>query len=167
MHTPRVTGNWGRPSLFHNRWIMLVGGAGYSTYVTHRQGKRERKNVVDFKNMATIAPHPSLHVDKSIPWVATLQDAYEASIFGHRAYSNAILVYDVLRNEFFWSDSLPIDINQPQTVMHGDDMILVGGETSMGCAFGKAFGRHADTLIRLRLNVSDVVVADGLSYIHV
>ena len=47
-------------------------------------------------------------------------------------------------------------------VLYGDELFIAGGETSAGCALGKAFGRHVDTIIRVELRLDPTAeLADG------
>ena len=160
--TPSVSGNWPRASLLRNRWIILVGGAGYKRYIRSTKslnGKHESKVVtLDLnKEEDKALVHPSLRYDDhSLIWNKKLASSFPTMVFGHRAYSNGILVYDTWDDVFFWSDPMPIDINAPQTIFYEEDkMLVVGGESSIGCAFGKAFGRHMDTLLRFEFSIDE------------
>ena len=111
-----------------------------------------RLNMKD-KNEASLA-HPSMKLHDDIIWHKNLKKVFPINVYGHEAYSNGILVYDILENNFFWSDPMPIDIHSPMTLFYEEDkMLMVGGESSIGCAFGKAHGRHMDTIVRFEFSM--------------
>jgi len=60
---------------------------------------------------------------------------------------NDVFVYDTLRATFGTADRLPIDNNLPMTVVHGDHIYLLGGETGGGFVKGEYYGHHPDLLL--------------------
>lgn len=66
---------------------------------------------------------------------------------------NDLYVYDTQKDLFGTGDELPIDNNLPMSVVHGDRIYLLGGETGGGEVLGEYFGHHPDlTLVgKIRL----------------
>jgi len=67
------------------------------------------------------------------------------------AYSglhNDCFVYDVKTNTFGMAEPLPIDNNLPMSVVRGDEIFLIGGETGGGIIAGRYYGHHPDLLLR-------------------
>ena len=58
-----------------------------------------------------------------------------------------MFVFDVQKNAFGRADPLPIDNNLPMTVVEGDRIYLVGGETGGGMVDGEYYGHHPDLLL--------------------
>ena len=151
--SPVVSGNWPRAVAYRNRYVLLVGGAGYERSVTNNGPKVP---VADSSQR-----HPALLASEAVapPWQRRMLRFFERKAFGGREYSNGFLVYDTGEDKFLWTDPLPLDINGAGVVVHGDELFVVGGETSAGCALGKAFGRHPDTIIRVELSFDAAKVA--------
>lgn len=57
---------------------------------------------------------------------------------------NDVFVYDTHAARFGMADALPIDNNLPMTVVHGDEILLLGGETGGGFVLGEYYGHHPD-----------------------
>jgi N-acetylneuraminic acid mutarotase len=57
---------------------------------------------------------------------------------------NDVFVYDTETETIGTADALPIDNNLPMTVVHGDEIFLLGGETGGGFVEGKYYGHHPD-----------------------
>jgi len=57
---------------------------------------------------------------------------------------NDVFVYDTRAESFGRADSLPIDNNLPMTVVHGDEIFLLGGETGGAVVQGEYYGHHPD-----------------------
>jgi N-acetylneuraminic acid mutarotase len=68
---------------------------------------------------------------------------------------NDVFVYDTHAERFGTADALPIDNNLPMTVVHGDEIYLLGGETGGGFVEGDYYGHHPDLCLRGR--ISEVV----------
>jgi N-acetylneuraminic acid mutarotase len=68
---------------------------------------------------------------------------------------NDLFVYDTRTNQFGRGDSLPIDNNLPMSVIHGDRLYLIGGETGGGEINGQYFGHHPDLLLIGTLRLTD------------
>ncbi len=64
---------------------------------------------------------------------------------------NDCFVYDTQTELFGTADPLPIDNNLPMTVVHGDDVFLLGGETGGGVVDGEYYGHHPDLFLRGRI----------------
>lgn len=60
---------------------------------------------------------------------------------------NDVFVYDTRTNLFGKADPLPIDNNLPMSVIRGDLLYLIGGETGGGEINGKYYGHHPDLLL--------------------
>ena len=60
---------------------------------------------------------------------------------------NDVFVFDVKTNRFGTTDPLPIDNNLPMTVVHGERIYLIGGETGGGVIDGEYYGHHPDLLL--------------------
>jgi hypothetical protein len=72
---------------------------------------------------------------------------------------NDVFVYDTHAERFGTADALPIDNNLPMTVVHGDEIFLLGGETGGGCVDGEYYGHHPDLCLVGRISV-DALGAD-------
>src|SRR5206468_11012176 len=59
-----------------------------------------------------------------------------------------VSVYDVATNTFGTADKLPIDNNLPMTVVRGDEIFLLGGETGGGIVEGEYYGHHPDLFLK-------------------
>jgi hypothetical protein len=64
---------------------------------------------------------------------------------------NDVFVYDLHTDLFGTADVLPIDNNLPMTVVRGDRVYLIGGETGGGMVLGEYYGHHPDLLLIGRL----------------
>lgn len=60
---------------------------------------------------------------------------------------NDLFVYDTQTDQFGRGDPLPIDNNLPMSVVRGDRLYLIGGETGGGEIDGRYFGHHPDLLL--------------------
>ena len=60
---------------------------------------------------------------------------------------NDVFVYDVKTNTFGVADRMPIDNNLPMTVVRGDQIYMLGGETGGGVVEGEFYGHHPDLLL--------------------
>lgn len=79
----------------------------------------------------------------------TLRDKYgKASRYKDQGdYFNDVFVYDTKTETFGTATKLPLNNNLPMTVVRGDHIYLIGGETG-GCTIeGEAFGHHPDLLL--------------------
>ena len=61
---------------------------------------------------------------------------------------NNVFVYDIRTNLFGTAGTLPIDNNLPMTVVRGNQVYLVGGETGGGVVLGEYYGHHPDLLLQ-------------------
>ena len=131
--TPFVTSNWGSAPVFQKRYVVLLGGYGYSTSITvHGASPTVRKDV-----------------PKEYPYLGEKVNQYD--------YSNGVLVYDIMKRAFFWTDPLPINLNPSMIIGSNDSIYIVGGETGVGCFQpdtsypGVPVGRHSEYIIRARV----------------
>ncbi|MSR60128.1 MAG: hypothetical protein EXS05_21220 [Planctomycetaceae bacterium] len=60
---------------------------------------------------------------------------------------NDVFVYDTKSDLFGTGDPLPIDNNLPMSVVRGNQLYLLGGETGGGEIDGKYYGHHPDLLL--------------------
>ena len=60
---------------------------------------------------------------------------------------NDVFVYDVKTDRFGTADPMPIDNNLPMTVVRGDRIYLLGGETGGEVVEGEFYGHHPDLLL--------------------
>ena len=120
--TPIVSGNFVSPAVFKNRYIFLMGGYGYDSYIS---------NNVKHKTKIR-APHLDHRVNS----------AY---------YSNGALVFDSVQKKFFLTDPLPINNNGPLVLINGDDLYIIGGETGIGCVFDRPVGRHSYVVLKAKI----------------
>ena len=65
----------------------------------------------------------------------------------HSGLHNDCFVYDVTTNTFGSADKLPIDNNLPMTVVRGNEIFLIGGETGGGLIDGVFYGHHPDLFL--------------------
>jgi N-acetylneuraminic acid mutarotase len=70
---------------------------------------------------------------------------------GKGDYFNDVFVYDTQTGEFGTADKLPLNNNLPMTVVHGDEIFLIGGETGGSVVEGEPYGHHPDLLLRGRI----------------
>jgi len=63
------------------------------------------------------------------------------------AYYNDVFVYDTVTDLFGMADKLPINNNLPMTVVRGDEVFLIGGETGSGTVEGEFYGHHPDLFL--------------------
>jgi hypothetical protein len=61
---------------------------------------------------------------------------------------NDVFVFDAATNRFGTADSLPIDNNLPMTVVDGDEIFLLGGETGGGLVESVYYGHHPELFLR-------------------
>ena len=57
---------------------------------------------------------------------------------------NDVFVFDIQTRRFGTADPLPIDNNLPMTVVRGNEIYLIGGETGGGMVDGEYYGHHPD-----------------------
>jgi N-acetylneuraminic acid mutarotase len=76
----------------------------------------------------------------------TIRDKYGvASRFQNKGdYFNDVFVYDTQSQGFGTADKLPLNNNATMTVMYGDKVFLLGGETGGAVVEGEVFGHHPD-----------------------
>jgi len=60
---------------------------------------------------------------------------------------NDVFVYDTQKDLFGRADALPIDNNLPMSVIVGNRIFLIGGETGGGIVDGEYYGHHPDLLL--------------------
>lgn len=68
-------------------------------------------------------------------------------------YYNDVFVYDTKTDLFGTADSLPINNAGPMTVVQGNEVFLVGGETDAREIDGEYYGHHPDLFLRGRIEV--------------
>jgi hypothetical protein len=127
--TPLVIGNWCRATAYKDRYIFLIGGAGYGEVAN---------DVIktfwnDGKNKPSVMMHPT-----------------DPTNF-RRAYSNNVFVFDTKLNKFLYSDPLPLNNNCPMVYIHNDYIYILGGEGGSGCALGTLYGQHLNMFIRAKI----------------
>jgi N-acetylneuraminic acid mutarotase len=67
---------------------------------------------------------------------------------------NDVFVYDTRTDLFGTANALPIDNNLPMTVVHGDQIYLLGGETGDGLVDGTYYGHHPDLFLKGTMEIS-------------
>jgi N-acetylneuraminic acid mutarotase len=60
---------------------------------------------------------------------------------------NDVFVYDTKTDLFGTGDAMPIDNNLPMSVLRGERLYLIGGETGGGEIDGQYYGHHPDLLL--------------------
>ena len=130
--TPLVMGNFCRATVYKDRYIFLMGGAGY--------GKVYDEEIKSFWNDGKNKPD-------------VMKFPTDPSNF-RREYSNNVFVYDTKLDKFYHSDLLPINNNCPMVYIHKDYIYLLGGEGGSGCAFGQVYGQHLTMFLRARITIS-------------
>ncbi|HOZ49589.1 MAG TPA: kelch repeat-containing protein [Candidatus Hydrogenedentes bacterium] len=72
-------------------------------------------------------------------------------------YYNDIFVYDVETGLFGRADSMPLNNNLSMTIVHGDTIYMIGGETGGGIVEGVFYGHHPELFLkgRIRLHESE------------
>ena len=68
---------------------------------------------------------------------------------------NDVFVYDTRTNLFGRGDAMPIDNNLPMSVVRGDQLYLLGGETGGGEIEGRYYGHHPDLLLIGALSLTE------------
>ena len=131
--TPLVIGNWCRATVYKNRYIFLVGGAGY--------GKIAEDTIKSFWNNGKDKPKVMSHPTSPSDF--------------RRAYSNNVFAYDTKLDKFLFSDPLPINNNCPMVYIHKDYLYVLGGEGGSGCVLGKLYGQHLNMFIRARITIDN------------
>ena len=76
----------------------------------------------------------------------TLRDKYGvASRFQNKGeFYNDVFVYDTESGLFGTADKLPLNNVTPMTVVHGDKVFLLGGETGGSVVEGEVYGHHPE-----------------------
>jgi N-acetylneuraminic acid mutarotase len=69
-------------------------------------------------------------------------------------YYNDVFVYDTKTDLFGTADPLPINNAGPMTVVHGNEIFLVGGETDAREIDGEYYGHHPDLFLRGQIEAS-------------
>ncbi len=67
---------------------------------------------------------------------------------------NDVFVYDTATDLFGTADKLPIDNNLPMSVVDGNRIYLLGGETGGGSIDGKYYGHHPDLFLIGKINTA-------------
>ena len=70
-----------------------------------------------------------------------------------RSYSNAIVVYDTIKDDFYYTDPLPMNINLPLVLIKNDTMYIIGGEGGSGCVFNKMYGQHLNLVLKAKIKL--------------
>ncbi len=67
---------------------------------------------------------------------------------------NDVFVYDTKTDLFGTADKLPIDNNLPMSVVRGETIYLIGGETGGGAIGNSYYGHHPDLFLIGKINVA-------------
>ena len=139
--TPAMIGNFCGPSVYRDRWVILPGGTGYDNMPV----------------MSKVVPDVWANAKYKPPAAGDKVRRHHPIARGNMKYrySNGVLVYDTKTDTFHWTDSLPINNNCPISSIHEDYIYVVSGESGTGCAFGKAYGQHPESVLRARIVVAD------------
>lgn len=73
--------------------------------------------------------------------------------YQHNPYDSDVFVYDTLENKFGRADPLPLNNNMPMTVLRGNLLNLIGGETNGSVIGGEYFGHHPDLYLTGKLSL--------------
>jgi hypothetical protein len=68
-------------------------------------------------------------------------------------YYNDMFVYDTETGLFGRADSMPLNNNLSMTLVHGDTIRMIGGETGGAVVEGEFYGHHPDLLLKGNLEV--------------
>lgn len=116
--TPVSTGNFPKSSnLVYRNRYILLPGGHQYTYIVNPDGSTRTK----YGKASQKRPESGLH--------------------------NDLYVFDTQTNAFATGDLLPIDNNLPMTVIRGDRIYMLGGETGGGEVLNQYFGHHPDLLL--------------------
>jgi len=63
-------------------------------------------------------------------------------------YHNDIFVYDTETNLFGRADSMPLNNNLSMTILHDDELYLIGGETGGAVVEGEFYGHHPELFLK-------------------
>lgn len=79
----------------------------------------------------------------------SLQPAYgtTSKYYSDNPYNSDVFVYDTLTNLFGTATGLPLNNNLPMTVVDGNKIYLIGGETGACVIDGESFGHHTDLFL--------------------
>lgn len=123
---PISSGNFPRGSqlTYVGRFIVLPGGYQYSCV--------KRPDGTSGPPFGTPTSHPD-------------QPYY------YGVFYNDVFVYDTLLNAFGRTNLLPLNNNLPMTVIHGDEVFLIGGETGGALVYGAYYGHHPELCLTGRL----------------
>jgi hypothetical protein len=64
--------------------------------------------------------------------------------YTYGVFYNDVFVYDTLLNTFGRTNLMPLNNNLPMTVVHGDEVFCIGGETGGALVYGVYFGHHPE-----------------------
>ena len=127
--TPIKSGNWNTGVVYKNRYVILVGGMGYKHVF--------EDEVKVWQNYTPKFNHP-------------------ANMYNYRTqYSNAVIVYDINTEKFFFTSPLPMNTNLPLVTSLNDSLYILGGESGSGIAFGKWYGQHSSLVMEGKIQFSD------------
>ncbi len=92
----------------------------------------------------------------------TLRDKYgtPSRFQGKGDYFNDVFVFDTKTGRFGTADKLPLNNNLPMTVVYGDEIFLLGGETGGSVVEGEAYGHHPELFLRGRIRELEAGVGD-------
>ena len=76
--------------------------------------------------------------------------------------TNAVMIYDVVMQQWSYTNSLPLDISIPFTVVEGDYLYIMGGEMCQpSCVGSQKYGVHVDLVLRARIIKRHSRLAEG------
>lgn len=78
---------------------------------------------------------------------------------GKGDYYADVFVYDTRTDTFGTADALPINNNLSTTIVHGDELLLIGGEVDARPLWGVFYGHHPDLFLRGRLRETAAATA--------
>jgi len=74
---------------------------------------------------------------------------------GQGDYYNDVFVYDAQTGLFGRATSMPLNNNLSMTVVHGDEVYMIGGETGTAIVEGEFYGHHPELFLKGRIAVAE------------
>ena len=98
----------------------------------------------------------ALYYDPEIVAGVSTLPKHPANMYNYRTqYSNAVIVYDINTEKFFFTSPLPMNTNAPFVTSLNDSLYILGGESGSGIAFGKWYGQHSSLVMEGKIQFSD------------